>query len=397
MIKYLGSKRTLVPLISSVAARLPVQTACDLFAGTTRVGQALRKLGLEVHSNDAATYSEAFGHAYVAADERLDRARLAAILSELAALPGREGYFTETFCRESRYLQPQNGARVDAIRDAVEEHELSALERGVVLTSLIEAADRVDSTTGLQMAYLKSWAPRSFNDLELRLPEAVQGPAGVVSRLDASALAPSLDVDLVYLDPPYNQHSFFSNYHVWETLVRWDAPESYGVARKRIDCRERHSTFNSKREAPAAFAALIASLRVPWVLVSVSDEGFHDAGELAALLGEFGYVGRIDVDSKRYVGAQIGIYNPSGEKVGTVSRLRNRETLLLAGPDRAVVSALTGSAPAATGVPLVTRNAAVAQPASATGTNAALGAPRAVAATSAEPPSAAIHGPRPRR
>jgi adenine-specific DNA-methyltransferase len=396
MIKYLGSKRTLVPLISSVAARLPVQTACDLFAGTTRVGQALRALGLEVHSNDLATYSEAFGHAYVAADEQLDRARLAAILSELAALPGREGYFTETFCREARFLQPRNGARVDAVRDAIEEYELSALERGVLLTSLVEAADRVDSTTGLQMAYLKSWAPRSFNDLELRLPEAVQGPAGVVSRLDASALAPSLDVDLVYLDPPYNQHSFFSNYHVWETLVRWDAPESYGVARKRIDCRERHSTFNSKREAPAAFAALIASLRVPWVLVSVSDEGFHDADELAALLGELGHVGRIDVDSKRYVGAQIGIYNPSGEKVGTVSRLRNRETLLLAGPDRSVVSALTGAPSAATGVSLVTRNAAVAQPASATGTNAALGAPSAVAATSAEPVRAATQGPRPR-
>jgi adenine-specific DNA-methyltransferase len=221
----------------------------------------------------------------------------------------------------------------------------------------------------------------------------VQGPAGTVSRVDASALAGTLDVDLVYLDPPYNQHSFFSNYHVWETLVRWDAPESYGVARKRVDCRERRSTFNSKRAAPAAFASLLASLRVPWVLVSVSDEGFHDADELAALLGEIGYVGRIDVDSKRYVGAQIGIYNPSGEKVGTVSRLRNRESLLIAGPNRALVSALTG---VVTGSPVI-RKTAVAHAAMASGAKAALGAPSAVAASSAAPAAAATQGPRPRK
>jgi adenine-specific DNA-methyltransferase len=319
-------------------------SACDLFAGTTRVGQALRNLGLTVHSNDVATYSEALGQAYIVADGTLDRARLAGILDELSALPGRDGYFTEAFCRRARYFQPQNGARIDAIRDAIDDYELSEVERGAVLTSLLEAADRVDSTTGLQMAYLKAWAPRSYNPLSLRLPEPVDGPSGSVSRLDARDLAPVLDVDLVYIDPPYNQHSYFSNYHVWETLVRWDAPEGYGVANKRVDCRERRSAFNSKRAAPGAFAELLSSVRAPWVLVSVSNEGFHDAEELAALLSERGYVARIDVDSKRYVGAQIGIYNPSGKKVGTVSRLRNLETLLLAGPDRSVVEEAAASA-----------------------------------------------------
>ena len=119
--------------------------------------------------------------------------------------------------------------------------------------------------------------------------------------------------------------------------MRWDAPATYGVANKRVDCAENRSAYNSKRAAPAALAGLIAAIRAPWVLVSVSDEGFHDAAGLERQLGELGYVGRIDVDAKRYVGAQIGIYNPSGEKVGTISRLRNRESLLLVGPDRALV------------------------------------------------------------
>jgi adenine-specific DNA-methyltransferase len=344
MIKYIGSKRTLVPLIRLAASLLPVRTACDLFAGTTRVGQALRELGLEMVSNDLATYSEALGHAYIAADGSVDRARLARVLTELAALPGQDGYFTEAFCQRTRYVQPHNGRRIDAIRAAIDGYRLSPVDRGIVLTSLLEAADRVDSTTGLQMAYLKSWASRSNNELELRMPAVVPGPPGTVLRQDANELAPNLDVDLVYIDPPYNNHSYFSNYHVWETLVRWDAPEQYGIAGKRVDCRDRKSRYNSRRQASAAFAELLRDLRAPWLMLSFNDEGFHDPRHVEALLAQRGHVGRIEIESKRYVGAQIGIYNPRGERVGRVSHLRNHEYLFIAGPDKARIDAVIHAA-----------------------------------------------------
>ena len=82
---------------------------------------------------------------------------------------------------------------------------------------------------------------------------------------------------------------------------------------------------------------MIGALRVPWLLVSCSDEGFMGASELHELLVEVGYIARIDVEHKRYVGAQIGIHNPAGRKVGTVSHLRNCEHLFVVGPDRSVV------------------------------------------------------------
>lgn len=336
MIKYIGSKRTLIPLLEKVVARLPVRTACDLFAGTTRAGQGMRRVGLEVLSNDVASYSEALGQAYIAAGDR-EREDIAPILADLARLPGRDGYFTQTFCRDSRYFQPHNGVRVDAIRDAIDSFELDPVRRGLVLTSLMEAADRVDSTTGLQMAYLKQWAQRSFNDLELRLPARVDGPRGTVVRSDANELAATLDTDLVYIDPPYNQHSYFSNYHIWETLMRWDAPEPYGIAMKRLDCRVNKSDYNSKRRARAAFDGLLDRLNVPWMVVSFNNEGFHEPRHLYDQLSCHGYVNYVEVDFKRYVGAQIGIYNPSGDKVGAVSHLRNKEVLFVVGPDRAVV------------------------------------------------------------
>jgi adenine-specific DNA-methyltransferase len=339
VIKYLGSKRTLVPLIARVAGRLPVASACDLFAGTTRVGQALRELGLRVHSNDLATYSEVLGLAYIAATPA-ERAEAAALLPALDALPGSPGSFTRTFCEDARYLQPANGARVDAIRDAIDALAVAPAVRGLQLAALLEAADRVDSTTGLQMAYLKRWAPRAAKPLTLRMPHAVDGPTGHVTREDANVLAGAVDTDLVYVDPPYNGHSYFSNYHVWETLIRWDRPEHYGVANKRVDCRTTKSAFNSKPRSAGALAALLTGLRAPWVLVSVSDEGFHDPAEVRAVLGERGHVGVIDIAHKRYVGAQIGIHNPQGERVGTVSHVRNTEHLLLCGPDAALVDAI---------------------------------------------------------
>ena len=334
MIKYLGSKRTLVPRIERIVRGLPVASAADLFAGTTRVAQALRRLGLHVVSNDLASYSEAFGRAYV---ERTEQGRVPELLERLRAAEPVRGYVTETFCEAARYFRPENGMRIDGMRAALDGIDADPVERGTLLTALLEAADRVDSTVGLQMAYLKEWAPRAWQPLDLREPALCPGPAGAVTRLDANQLAPDLDVDLAYVDPPYNSHSYYANYHVWETIVRGDEPEHYGTACKRVDCRTTKSRYNSRREAWGALTELIGALATPWLIVSFSDEGFHDPHELRALLAERGHVGVAEVDSKRYVGAKIGIHNPRGEKVGTIGRLRNRELLFVVGPDASAV------------------------------------------------------------
>jgi adenine-specific DNA-methyltransferase len=146
---------------------------------------------------------------------------------------------------------------------------------------------------------------------------------------EVSSLPP---VDLAYLDPPYNQHRYFTNYHVWETLVTWDAPSHYGVACKRVDARELHtrSVFNDKRRFADALASVIASVRAAHVVVSFSNEGWITLDELQEMCAARG--GDTEVlqfDSARYVGARIGIYNPQGEKVGRVSHTRNVEYLVV--------------------------------------------------------------------
>ena len=338
MIKYLGSKRRLVPALSVLAEASGARTGLDLFCGTTRVAQAWKRLGITMTAVDSARFAHVLARCYVATDPECPpdiTERLADAVGRLDALPGEPGYVTATFCEEARYFQPVNGSRIDAIRDAIEDEYAGSDLWPLLVTSLLEAADRVDSTTGLQMAYLKQWAPRSHQPLALRVPDLVAG-RGRAFRGDACELAGSAEVgefDLAYLDPPYNQHRYDSNYHVWETIVAWDDPPHYGVARKRQDLRDTgsRSAFNGRRTMPAALRRVIADVRADVVILSYNNESWLSFEELRDLCAARGHVEVLAFDSARYVGARIGIHDPSGQKVGTVSHLRNTEYVLVAG------------------------------------------------------------------
>ncbi len=345
VVKYIGSKRALLPWIEDVVGRIaaidPLREAVDLFSGSARVGHALKRMGLRVTANDLYAYAVTLARALVEADAlSYPKERLEPILARLQALEGRAGWFTRTYCQASRYFQPHNGAKIEAIREAIElESAGDEHLRAILLCSLLLAADRVDSTTGIQMAYLKRWAPRSYHRLTLTYPPLLPG-AGRAIQGDALEIAPQLEADLFYLDPPYNQHSYLGNYHLWETLVRWDKPATYGVARKRADVREHKSPFNSKRRAKGAMEKLLGSLRSKHLLLSFNNEGFLSMAELKALLKDWGYVICLERPYRRYVGARIGIYNPQGQKVGRVSHTENREFLFVATQSKRVQQAL---------------------------------------------------------
>jgi adenine-specific DNA-methyltransferase len=339
VIKYLGSKRRLIPQLGVLAAACEASSALDLFTGTTRVAQEFCRQGAHVTAVDSAAYSEVLARCYVATDaDATDVAEVAEALDRLQSLPDIDGYVTETFCESSRYFHPKNGRRIDAIRQGIDDLYPTEPLRSILLTSLMEAADAVDSTVGLQMAYLKEWAPRAHRDLVLRAPVLTPG-TGVAIRGDVTDLVHALPhVDLAYLDPPYNQHRYFTNYHVWETLVRWDSPEHYGVACKRVDSRDptTKSVFNTKREMPDALARVITSVNADTLVVSFSNEGYVSLEDLVEMCRARGdTVDVLAFDSKRYVGAQIGIFSPTGAKVGQVSHTRNTEYVVLSGnPER---------------------------------------------------------------
>ncbi len=337
VIKYLGSKRRLVAELGSLFAASGAQAALDAFTGTTRVAQEFCRQGGEVTCVDTAAYSEVLAQCYVATDGgRCDPDEIAEALARLTELPDRRGYVTRVFCEKARYFHPDNGQRIDAIRQGIDDLYGDHWLRPILLTALLEAADRVDSTVGLQMAFLKSWAPRALRPLRLTAPVLTPG-TGRAIRGDALTVVPSLEpVDLAYLDPPYNQHRYFANYHVWETLIRWDDPEYYGVACKRVDAREAatRSPFNSRRTMPGALAELIAGVRAEVVIVSFSNEGFVPLEALTQMCAQRGHpVQVLAYDTRRYIGQQIGVFSPEGRRVGQAGHERNVEYLLVSAPE----------------------------------------------------------------
>ena len=104
--------------------------------------------------------------------------------------------------------------------------------------------------------------------------------------------------------------------------------------------KEYKSDFNSKRRIHDGLRAVFERIRAKHLLVSFNNEGYVDRSEMIELLSSKGHIGVVAVDFKRYVGAQIGIHNLRGEKVGRVSHLRNKEYLFAVSERKETVDAV---------------------------------------------------------
>ena len=116
MIKYLGSKRRLVPVLTRICQASGARTALDLFTGTTRVAQAFKAQGVHVTAVDSARYAHTFARTYIETDAAAtDAGALQAAVTHLNALPGKPGYVTETFSHRGPLL-PTAQRRSDRCR-----------------------------------------------------------------------------------------------------------------------------------------------------------------------------------------------------------------------------------------------------------------------------------------
>ena len=342
VIKYLGAKTRLRSVLGDLFRASGANTAIDLFSGTTLVAQTMKRQGIGVTAVDTARYSELFGQTYITLDrDVVDRRELADAIGHLGSLEGEPGWFTDTYCETARFFHPDNGKRIDSIRETIATDYADIWMYPVLMTALIEAADRVDSTLGFHVSYLKQWAPRALQPMVLRSPGFIAG-TGTTVRADSTWPARFGQFDLAYIDPPYNQHRYYSYYHIWETLVAWDRPGTYGVAQKRADNKTgaAKTELSSKRTYHAALErALMVDAEI--VVVSYNDESWTSLDHLVVACGHHEHVAVIGFETSRHVGAKLGVNGPDGTIVGEVGRTENVEFLVVAGP-KIVVERMTG-------------------------------------------------------
>ena len=336
--KYAGSKLKLLPEILDCVGDLNVSTIWDAFSGSTRVSQALARSGYIVECNDVSVLSEVFGTAFLLNQD--DPAKYTELIQYLNALPPVDGWFTENYGGydydgsavqpdgTKRLWQVHNTRKLDAIREEIDRLKLDDVTRSVALASLILALDSVDSSMGHFSSYLREWSPRSYNRMELRVPNVlVNGGKHVVTRRNVLETCNPVTsaVDLAYLDPPYGSNNekmppsrvrYQSYYHIWTSVILNDRPEVFGAARRRSDSRDRVATseFEEYRRNPISgrFIALesieklISRLDVPWVLLSYSNGGRATREELADVLSSAGdIVESLVIDHQRNVMAHM--------------------------------------------------------------------------------------------
>lgn len=314
--RYIGNKTRLLRFIRRVLLRRGIRQgiALDPFSGTASVARALKRWGFAVTASDVMEYAYVFARAYVEVPAPPGPADLPAlngstfadlrsICNALNRIDLRPGFIHQNFApvetsgqREGRmYFTPDNAARIDAIRRQLHDWrsagEISRDAHDLILAALIEAADRVANTTGVYAAYVKSWQPNALRPIRLEPPPIVAGNSCHASRMDALELvAAHDDVDLLYLDPPYNTRQYPGYYHVPELIASgWfdDVPKLRGKTGLLPDADKR-SVWCSLRKAESAFEQLLATARCKHIVLSYNAEGIIPESFIERTLKAYG-------------------------------------------------------------------------------------------------------------
>lgn len=317
LIPYIGNKRKLLPLIAQgiMSTGVTSGTFVDLFTGSTVVARFAKTLGFCTVANDWEPYSYEIARGTVAVSrtpefEVLGGAkRVFQYLNELEPV---HGYIATHLCpkdddhpdpeSERMFYTRQNGERMDAMREQIgaweTEGKISPDERAYLLAAFMYAASYVSNTSGVFKGFHYGWGGQTATALyRIRSVVSLKQPAlfdngqdNAALKYDAQQLVSQLPEvigrrpDIVYVDTPYNQHPYGSNYHVLNTVALWDKPplnpsikvgeRKHDKSAIRKDWRlERRSPYNVTKEALPAFRSLIDSLDSPWVLVSYSTDG----------------------------------------------------------------------------------------------------------------------------
>lgn len=274
--RYLGNKTNLTGFIlDAVRARLGQEgRMLDLFAGTGSVAAAFHAAGWKIVANDLLPSNVSCLSAWLG-PLPVRRALLADVVERLDADSGTAG--GDLFAAYAdAYFDVEGAIRLGRIRHAIDEEtrrlRLNARERDVLLAALIYAADKAAQTFGHFEAFRKN--DRAPEPLRLRMPSLPERPTegNLILAEDANALAPWLDADVAYLDPPYNSRQYGAAYHVLDAIARGHVGEVRGVTRKPAQPAWTPSRYCQK-DAPDAFAALIGNLRTRWIVVSYNNMG----------------------------------------------------------------------------------------------------------------------------
>jgi len=314
--RLIGSKYRMLTNISYVIKRENIygSTFFDAFSGSAIVGRFF-KTYFNIISTDKLYFSFVLQKALIELNEypkfmSIDIPNISAdneyrirqILRYLNNINGIDGFITEHYTPislkvdkiERKYFSIENGRKIDAIRAKIEDwyttNQINEEEYFYLIASLLFSVQKVSNISGTYGAYNKSWDPRSRKPLMLNFIDVIPSPfSHKAYNKDVLDMAEDINVDIAYLDPPYNNRQYITNYHLLETIAKYDAPKINGITGIREYSDNEKSAFCNKRDAKKYFLVLLKKLQTQNIIISYNSDGIISKEEMLELLEKSGY------------------------------------------------------------------------------------------------------------
>lgn len=305
---YIGSKYKLSDFISSsvksiVGDDLSGKIFCDLFAGTGVVGRNFKKEVKKVISNDMEFYSYVLNKNYIENHEFLDNE---IYIKELNETNGEEGFIFNEYSENGKadrlYFSEHNGKKIDAIRTKIEfwktEKKISSALYYFLLASLLESADKVANTASVYGAFLKKIKKTAQKELILE-PAIfeINSHSHEVYNEDSNLLIKKIEGDILYLDPPYNAREYGANYHLLNTIAKYDNFTPKGKTGLRDYSK---SAFCKKKEVEKSFDDLIKNANFKYIFLSYNNEGIMSSETIKKILSNYGKYDLLTTEYQRF-------------------------------------------------------------------------------------------------
>lgn len=338
---YIGSKLSLLGFIEESVNKVTddkCKIFCDLFAGTGIVGTHFKKMGYSIIANDLQYYSYVLNKHFIGNHRELSFSKLTEALPEilennygdlaldgdikyqvcsyLSNLKGRKGFIYQNYCQGGtqnqeqvrKYFSDENGMLCDAVRQKIEEWKTDNLitedEYYFLVASLIKSIDKYANTTSVYAAFLKSIKTSAQKKLVVKPAELIiNDQEHEVLNDDINNLIGQgknqIKGDIFYLDPPYNQRQYATNYHLLETIAKYDNPKIHGKTGLR-DYGSQKSSYCSKAQAVNSFKHLIDNAQARYIFLSYNNEGIMSHDEIRVIMEQRGKYGYFTKEYNRY-------------------------------------------------------------------------------------------------
>ena len=273
--RYLGNKFKLLQWIRRIVDEncIDVTSFFDVFSGTGSVSSAFLDQRLIVCDMMKSNYLAALCWF---SPEEIDRCKIARLLEYYNSFDSssEENYFSQNF--SDTYFDHVTCQKIGFIRDNIErlyqDNRINRREYACVITSLFYAMDKISHTCGHYDSFIRDG--QYSGSLELRMPDNdyLVNPHNRILCADSNLIADCDEVDVAYLDPPYNSRQYCDAYHLLENIAMWEKPRVFGVARK-MDRTEMKSQYCKSDGAAKALRDLVQKLRCRYILFSYNNNG----------------------------------------------------------------------------------------------------------------------------